>query len=92
MDLSWHAGSHGGYVFVLESQPWHRVGHLHVVDREGSQWRDYLRLRDLLRHSPEARQHYEAVKVSLSQQADIDRETYTLCKTEVVASLLRTLE
>jgi GrpB-like predicted nucleotidyltransferase (UPF0157 family) len=65
------------------------VAHLHVVERDGSQWRNYLRLRDLLRRSPEARQRYEAVKVFLSEQSDANRETYTDGKTEVVASLLR---
>jgi GrpB-like predicted nucleotidyltransferase (UPF0157 family) len=53
------AGSDGGHVFVLESQPRFRVAHLHVVQRDGIQWRDYLRLRDILRHSPEARRRYE---------------------------------
>ncbi len=42
------AGSHGGYVFVLETRPSHRVAHLHVVEFGGPQWVNSLRLRDLL--------------------------------------------
>jgi GrpB-like predicted nucleotidyltransferase (UPF0157 family) len=83
------AGAEGGHVFVLESRPWHRVAHLHVVTYEGAAWRDYLRLRDLLRRSPHARDRYEAVKVELAQREPIDRKAYTIGKTEVVASLLQ---
>jgi GrpB-like predicted nucleotidyltransferase (UPF0157 family) len=83
------AGSEGGHVFVLESRPWHRVAHLHLVAYGGSQWRNYLRFRDLLRRSPEARDRYEAVKLELLQRDPTDRKAYTTGKTEVVTSLLR---
>jgi GrpB-like predicted nucleotidyltransferase (UPF0157 family) len=83
------AGADGGHVFVLEARPWHRVAHLHVVPYEGQAWRDYLRLRDLVRRSPNARDRYAAVKVELAQVEPIDRKAYTIGKTEVVASLLQ---
>lgn len=83
------AGADGGHVFVLEARPWHRVAHLHVVTYERQAWRDYLRLRDLLRQSPEARIRYETVKLDLAQREPIDRTAYTIGKTEVVASLLQ---
>jgi GrpB-like predicted nucleotidyltransferase (UPF0157 family) len=83
------AGADGGHVFVLEARPRHRVAHLHVVTYDGEAWRDYLRLRDLLRRSSDARQRYEAVKVELAQREPVDRKAYTLGKNEVVASLLR---
>lgn len=86
------AGADGGHVFVLEARPWHRVAHLHVVGYGGDQWRDYLRLRDLLRRSPEARERYEAVKLELVQRTSVDRKAYTRGKDEVVASLLDGLE
>lgn len=82
------AGADGGHVFVLEARPRHRVAHLHVVRFEGEAWRDYLRLRDLLRRSPDARERYEAVKVALAPRKPIDRKAYTIGKTEVIASLL----
>ena len=83
------AGDQGGHVFVLESRPWHRVAHLHVVHHDGDQWRAYLRFRDVLRGSPEARERYEAVKLSLAARRPVDRAAYTEGKTGVVTSILR---
>ena len=83
------AGDQGGHVFVRESRPRHRVAHLHVVDHDGDQWRNYLRFRDLLRRSPQARARYEAVKLRLAEQRPVDRRAYTSGKTEIVTSLVR---
>lgn len=81
------AGADGGHVFVLETRPWHRVAHLHAVEFDGPQWRDYLRLRDLLRTSPAARERYEVVKLRLADRG-VDRRSYTSGKTALVTSLL----
>jgi GrpB-like predicted nucleotidyltransferase (UPF0157 family) len=86
------AGADGGHVFVLEARPWHRVAHLHVVEYDGRSWRDYLRLRDLLRRSPDARRRYEGVKADLAHQDPVDRKAYTQGKSDVVASLLDSLD
>ncbi len=86
------AGNHGGHVFVLEARPWHRIAHLHVVDHGGAQWRDYLRLRDLLRRSSDARRQYEVVKLRLIEEFGDDRNAYTDGKSGVVRSLLSELE
>jgi GrpB-like predicted nucleotidyltransferase (UPF0157 family) len=59
------AGAQGGHVFVLESASWHRIAHAHVVEHLGERWSNYLRLRDLLRRSPGARQRYEDIKLRL---------------------------
>ena len=83
------AGSNGGHVFVRETRPWHRVAHLHVVDHDGRQWQNYLRFRDLLRRSPDARERYETVKLKLAEEEPTDRKAYTRAKTEVVTSLIR---
>jgi GrpB-like predicted nucleotidyltransferase (UPF0157 family) len=82
------AGSDGGQVFVLETRPWHRVAHLHLVERGGEQWRNYLRLRDLLRRCPEARARYQATKLRLAGRQPTDRRAYTSGKTGVVTELL----
>lgn len=82
-------GTEGGHVFVLEARPWHRVAHLHVVEHDGRQWRNYLRLRDTLRSNAEARERYEAAKLRLIDQEAANRTAYTLGKSEVIASLLR---
>ncbi len=83
------AGDNGGQVFVLEARPWHRVAHLHVVDYGRAQWVNYLRLRDLLRQSHEARSQYGAAKVHLVDEYGNDRKAYTDGKSTVVTSLLR---
>lgn len=82
------AGDQGGHVFVLESRPWHRVAHLHVVDHDGPQWRAYLRFREILSRSPEARKRYESAKLRLADQTPVDRKAYTNGKTAVVTSIL----
>ena len=82
------AGADGGHVFVLESAPRHRVAHAHVVEHLGEQWRNYLRLRDLLRRSAGARQRYEETKLRLVNDVVDDRAAYTEGKTQIVASLL----
>jgi GrpB-like predicted nucleotidyltransferase (UPF0157 family) len=82
------AGDNGGHVFVLETRPWYRVAHLHVVEHDGRQWRNYLRFRELLRQSPAARERYEAMKLRLAEEVRDDRKAYTIGKTEVVHSLL----
>jgi len=82
------AGTQGGHVFVLESAPWHRVAHAHVVEHLGEQWCNYSRLRDLLRRSPGARQRYEDTKLRLINEVGDDRTVYTEGKTEIVAALL----
>jgi GrpB-like predicted nucleotidyltransferase (UPF0157 family) len=82
------AGDNGGQVFVLEARPWHRVAHIHVVDFGKTQWVNYLRLRDLLRGSPEARSRYEAAKLQLADEHGDDRKAYTDGKSAVVTLLL----
>ncbi len=82
------AGDSGGHVCVLETRPWYRVAHIHIVEHGKSQWLDYLLLRDLLRQSPEARERYEAVKKELVDEPGYDRRAYTDAKSQVVRSLL----
>ena len=81
-------GDDGGHVFVLEDRPWHRLAHVHEVALGGDQWRNYLRLRDLLRESPSARERYAAVKRDLVEASGGDRSAYTTGKTAIVTSLI----
>jgi GrpB-like predicted nucleotidyltransferase (UPF0157 family) len=82
------AGANGGHVFVLEARPWHRVAHIHVVDHDGEQWRNYLLFRDLLRRDPAARAQYESVKQQATAEVGDDRTTYTDRKSSTVSHLL----
>jgi hypothetical protein len=61
---------------------------LHVVEHDGTQWRRWMRLRDLLCRSPDARERYEVVKSRVADQHATGRKTYTDGKTEVVKELL----
>ena len=82
------AGANGGHVFVLESRPWHRVAHIHVVAFDGEQWRKYLLFRDLLRQDPAARAQYESVKQQVAGEVGDDRKAYTDRKSTIVGHLL----
>lgn len=82
------AGAHGGHLFVLETRPWHRVAHIHIVVHGGEQWRNYVRLRELLRLSASARERYESVKLRLADEVGDDRVAYTEGKSSVITSLL----
>eukprot|EP01041_Mallomonas_annulata_P021527 gene21527-41607_t len=78
------SGDQGGHVFLLSARPGRRLAHVHVVDHEGEQWRNYVSLRDLLRRSADARTRYEAVKQRLWDELGDDRDAYTEGKTAVI--------
>jgi GrpB-like predicted nucleotidyltransferase (UPF0157 family) len=82
------SGDSGGHVYVFELRTLHRVAHLHVVDHDGVQWRNYVAPRDTLLASPEARSRYESEKLRLQAEVGHDREAYTEGKTTVIRSLL----
>ena len=82
------AGDEGGWVFVLEDAPWHRVAHAHGVETGGTQWVRYLQFRDLLRRSGSARAAYEETKLRLAEQHPDGREQYTVGKHATVERLL----
>ena len=82
------AGEDGGWVFVLEDSPWHRVAHAHGVEFGGRQWVRYLQFRDLLRRSASARKTYEEIKQHLAQQYPNGRLHYTAGKNATVEQLL----
>ena len=82
------AGDEGGWVFVMEDSPWHRVAHAHGVEFRGEQWNRYLQFRALLRRDEVARQTYERVKVRLAEQFPDGRNDYLLGKDPTVRRLL----
>ncbi len=82
------AGDDGGWVFVMEDSPWHRVAHAHGVPFGGVQWVRYLAFRDLLRRSSEARKTYEATKRRLAEEFPDGRAEYTAGKGPTVERLL----
>ena len=58
-------GREGGHLFVRESSPDIRTIHLHVVEYNGNQWKNYLFLRDLLHQDSEIRKQYAELKKQL---------------------------
>ncbi len=82
------AGDDGGWVFVMEDAPWHRVAHAHGVEFGGSQWVRYLRFRDLLGRKAAARRTYEETKQRLARQHPDGRHLYTSGKASTVEALL----
>lgn len=91
-ELEWiyrgDAGDAGGWVFVLEDAPWHRVAHAHGVELGGRQWVRYLQFRDLLRTSAHARHEYEGTKQRLARDHPDSRAQYTSGKDATVEQLL----
>lgn len=82
------AGEEGGWVFVLEDAPWHRVAHAHGVEFGGSQWVRYLQFLDLLCSDAGARRTYEEAKQRLAQLHPDGRVGYTAGKDPTVQHLL----
>ena len=81
-------GDTGGFLFVLEDRPAHRIAHVHVVPHGRPKWRQYLAFRDRLRIDPDARAAYAAMKRRLGEQFASDRQAYTAGKGAFVAGLL----
>lgn len=65
-----------------------RTHHLHLVERGGENWRRYLRLRDILRTSPELRSRYASLKHELAHRYPRDREAYTKGKSDLIERIL----
>jgi len=82
------AGHEGGLIFYRETEPPLRTHHVHVVTIDDSQWRNYLRFRDLLRTDASLRSEYAALKEKLARRFATDRQGYTEAKTEFVRSAL----
>ncbi|WP_179137836.1 GrpB family protein [Candidatus Entotheonella palauensis] len=83
-------GSEGGHLFVKESSPDVRTIHVHVVEHNGTQWRNYLLFRNLLRQDPDIRQQYAELKQELGKQFHNDRKSYTASKHDFIRGILET--
>jgi len=82
----------GGHLFVKESSPDVRTVHLHVVEHNGTQWRNYLLFRDLLRQNTGIRKQYAALKQDLGTRFRHDRKSYTAAKHDFIRGILETQE
>ena len=87
-----NGGDEGGHLFVRESSPDVRTIHLHVVEHNGTQWRNYLLFRDLLRQNPGIRKQYAELKQELGNRFRDDRKSYTASKHDFIRGILETKE
>ena len=64
---------------------------IHVVPKDGEEWRGYIRFRDYMNAFPAAAKRYEALKERLAQEAPVDagREHYTAGKHGFIQNILR---
>ena len=83
-----YKGENGGHLFVKESSPDIRTIHLHVVEHNGVQWKNYLLFRDLLRQDTQLRKQYAELKRRLAKELGNDRHAYTGAKQDFVRRVL----
>ncbi len=81
-------GDAGGRLFVLYSEPDIRIIHLHVVELGGAQWKDYLRLREILRQDFKVRKRYAGLKLNLCRRFPNNRGAYTSAKHAFIREIL----
>lgn len=87
-----HRGDAGiaGHEFFRRGQP--RAFHIHLVEEEGTLWKQYIGFRDRLRADPEIRNRYAQLKRSLAARFPRDREAYINGKSGFVEQILRETE
>ena len=66
-----------------------RTHHIHVVEYEGMEWRNYLNFKAYLNHHPTVARQYESLKKELAEKCAADREVYTAGKAEFIQYTLR---
>ena len=80
--------SDGDYLFVKECQPECRTHHLHIVEVNTLQWKNYLDFRDILIKNAQARTEYTKLKNDLANKYADQRESYTSGKKAFISAML----
>jgi GrpB-like predicted nucleotidyltransferase (UPF0157 family) len=78
----------GGYLLVKESEPDVRIFHIHIVEINDVQWRNYINFRDCLRRDANTRKEYAQLKRTLAAKFPTDRESYTSGKEQFIRMVL----
>ena len=83
-----HRGDRGivGHQFFRRGDP--RAYHIHLVEHNGSLWRQYVAFRDHLRANAGDARRYDDLKRALAARFPRDRESYINGKAEFVAHIL----
>lgn len=79
----------GGYLFVKEIEPEIITHHIHVVEKEDIQWKNYLYFRDKLNSDTNLSKQYEELKIELAEKFAEDRKSYTKGKNEFIKKILK---
>ena len=82
-------GDDGGHLFVKESEPDIRTVHVHLVELNGTQWKNHLLFRKVLREDATVRKRYADIKNDLAKQFPNDRKLYTSAKDGFIRGVLR---
>ena len=84
-----HRGERGvpGREFFCKGEP--RTHHVHLVEKDGLLWRDYIAFRDYLRADADAVRQFASRKRTLAARFARDREAYMRAKSASVEDILR---
>lgn len=76
------------HLFVKGGEDY-RTHHLHVVEKEHSEWAKHIIFRNYLRKHPQEAQEYSKLKQDLLKKYELDREKYTESKSNFVERILK---
>ena len=82
------SGENGGHLIVKEIEPLVRTHHIHIVDLQDPQWKNYLHFRDTLRSDKDLRNEYQTLKSNLAKKYPHDRRAYTDGKHNFIRGIL----
>jgi GrpB-like predicted nucleotidyltransferase (UPF0157 family) len=87
IDRGFGEGSNGR-LLVMESAPNVRIAHVHIVQYETQDWRDYMVFRDALRGDSQLRLKYAELKRDLAVRFATDRQSYTSGKETFIRAVV----
>jgi GrpB-like predicted nucleotidyltransferase (UPF0157 family) len=77
-----------GRLLVMESAPNVRIAHVHIVQYETQDWKDYVVFRDTLRGDGALRSGYAELKRDLAERFATDRQSYTRGKEAFIRAVI----
>ena len=92
VQAGWFVGQKcdAGYYFLASRQEETVAGdvHLHLALVGGQRYRQFVEIRNFLRHNPDWRRRYKQVKCQLVRELRADRATYKRLKSQFVEQML----
>jgi GrpB-like predicted nucleotidyltransferase (UPF0157 family) len=77
-----------GRLLVMESAPNVRIAHVHIVQYETQDWKDYVVFRDTLRGDHTLRSRYAELKRGLAERFATDQQSYTSGKETFIRAVI----